>query len=128
MNDISKLSVFKKHEKNPFVEKAINEVNNHIVKKYKTASKTDQKAILQAVDPSTGEALGHTSFIRQIEVDEQQFAKLYLTQFEHFFNLKTTGVRVFGYVMTKIIPNHDMFSFFLKKINIIFDFLEVLFY
>lgn len=58
--------------------------SKNIVKKYKTASNTNQKAILQAFDPNTGEVLGHTQFIRQIEVDEQQFAKFYLSSFSSF--------------------------------------------
>ena len=58
--------------------------------KNKTATKTDQKAILQAFDPETGELVGHTQFIRQIEVDEEQFTKLYLSNFSSFFDLKQT--------------------------------------
>ena len=36
--------------------------------------------------------MGHT-FIQQIEVDEQQFTKIYLSQFSAFFNLKVKLLR-----------------------------------
>ena len=84
----NKLSQYDKHEKNPFLEKAISAVEGGIVKKYKSATSYDQRAVLQAVDPKTGEVLGHTSFIRQIEVDEDKFAKIYLSNFSAFFDLK----------------------------------------
>jgi len=106
-----KVSEFEKNSENPFLKQAIEEVNNSIVKKYKTATKTDQKAILQAFDPQTGEVLGHTQFIRQIEVDEQQFAKLYLSNFSAFFDLQPSAIKVFGYILTQIKPNQDEFYF-----------------
>jgi len=106
-----KVSEFQKNEENPFLKQAIEEVNNSIVKKYKTATKTDQKAILQAFDPETGEVLGHTQFIRQIEVDEQQFAKLYLSNFSAFFDLQPSAIKVFGYILNNLLPNKDFFYF-----------------
>lgn len=114
MSDKQKLSVYEKHQNNPFIEKAIQEINGNIVKKYKTASSTDQKAILQAVDES-GEVVGHTSFIRQIEVDEAQFTKVYLSQFSAFFNLGNQAIKVFGYIMTKLIPKQDTFMFLIEE-------------
>lgn len=110
-----KLSVYKKHEKNPFVEKAIEEINGSIVMKYKTASKYDERAVLQAVDPRTGEVLGHTTFIRQIEIDEDKFTKIYLSQFASFWDLGKQAIRVFGYIMTKLVPKQDQFMFLLKE-------------
>ena len=106
-----KVSEFEKNTENPFIKQAVEEVNNSIVKKYKTATKTDQKAILQAYDPQTGEVLGHTQFIRQIEVDEQQFAKIYLSNFSAFFDLQPSSIKVFGYILTQLKPNQDEFYF-----------------
>lgn len=111
----SKLSTHKKNFKNPFVEQAIQQINKNLVKKYKTATKTGERAILQAYDENTGEVLGHTQFIRQIEVDEEQFTKVYLSQFSAFFELKQQGIKVFGYIMTKLIPKNDMFPFFIDE-------------
>lgn len=108
------ITVYEKHNKNPFVEKAIQEVQGHIVKKYKHATGTDRKAILQAVSDN-GEVLGHTSFVRQIEVDEEKFTKLYLSQFSAFFDLGKQGLKVFGYIMNELKPNKDEFHFRLDK-------------
>ena len=110
----SKLSNYDKHKENPFLKEAVEQIQHNIVKKYKSTGGTSQSAILQAVN-SDGELVGHTSFIRQIEVDEEQFTKIYLAQFSSFWNLKTQAIRVFGYIMTKLIPRQDTFMFFLDE-------------
>ena len=106
---------FGKNKENPFLKQAVEQVNNNTVKKYKTATRTGEKAILQAFDSTTGEILGHTQFIRQIEVDEEQFTKFYLSNFTRFFDLPPSAIKVFGYVMTKLIPKQDMFFFILEE-------------
>jgi len=115
MSEERKLSVFKKHDKNPFIEKAIDEINGQIVKQYKTATGMDKRAVLMAMDPKTGEALGHTTFIRQVEVDEDKFAKLYLSQFAVFWELGKQAIRVFGYIMTKMVKGQDTVLFFMHE-------------
>lgn len=112
---MSNIRKFTKNYENPFLKQALEQINNNIVKKYKTAAKTDQSAILQALDPKTQQPVGHTQFIRQIEVDEEQFTKIYLSQFSAFWNLNTQAIRVFGYIMTKLIPKQDMFIFLLDE-------------
>lgn len=109
------VSRYDKNLKNPFVEDAIERVNSQIVKRYKHATSTDQNAVLQAFDPSTGELLGHTSFIRQIEVDEEKFAKIYLSEFAAFWDLGKQAYRVFGYILTKLLPKQDLFNFFISE-------------
>lgn len=111
--DIIKFSDFEKNKTNPFIEKAIKEIQ--VSKKYKHASQTDKRAILQAIDPNTGELLGHTTFIRQIEVDEEKFAKVYLSQFESFWDLNKAAIRVFGYILTKLKPKQDRFEFLVDE-------------
>lgn len=103
-----KLSKFERNETNPFLEKAIQDVQ--ITKKYKTGN-TERRAILNAVHPDTGEILGHTMFLRQIEVDEEQFTKVYLSQFESFWELSKNAIRVFGYIMSKMKPKNDRIEF-----------------
>lgn len=110
---IIKFSDFEKNKTNPFVEKAIDEVQ--VSKKYKHASQTDKRAVLQAIDPNTGELLGHTTFIRQIEVDEEKFVKVYLSQFEAFWDLNKAAIRVFGYIMSKLRPKQDRFEFLVDE-------------
>ena len=102
------------NRENPFLKEAIEQIQSGIVKKYKNTSGTSRNAILQAVN-SEGEVMGHTSFIQQIEVDEQQFTKIYLSQFSAFFNLKSQAIKVFGYIMTKLNPKQDMFIFLMEE-------------
>jgi intergrase/recombinase len=111
--ELSKLTDFEKFEENPFVERAIQEVQ--VTRKYKSASGTDKRAILQAIDPNTGEVLGHTMFIRQVEIDEDKFAKVYLSQFEAFWELNKPAIRVFGYIMSKMRPKSDKVEFRLSE-------------
>ena len=106
---------YKKNKENPFLRQALEEINDNIVKKYKTASRTGEKAILQAINPETGQIVGHTQFIRQIEVDEQQFTKMYLNNFSAFWGLKSQAIKVFGYIMTKLIPGKDQFIFLMDE-------------
>jgi hypothetical protein len=108
------ITAFEYNKENPFLKEAVEQVNNSIVKKYKTASKTGEKAILKAYDENTGEILGHTQFIRQIEVDEDQFAKFYLSNFSAFFDLKLQAIKVFGYILQQLIPNRDNFNFYME--------------
>ncbi|MEN5059090.1 RepA protein [Sphingobacterium kitahiroshimense] len=109
--EMKKLTDFEKNTENPFIKQAVEQVQSNVVKKYKAAGSTNKKAILQAYDSSTGEILGHTQFIRQIEVDEQQFAKLYLSNFSAFFDLKPQAIKVFGYILNQLVPNKDEFIF-----------------
>lgn len=109
-----KLSDFQKNEENPFMKQAIEGIENHVVKKYRSNSGGDRKAVVALADTSTGEVF-KTSFIRQIEVDEDQFAKIYLSNFGAFFDLSQAAIRVFGYIMTCMKPKNDMILFFLDK-------------
>ena len=114
-NKVVKLTDFEKNEENPFLNQALECIDKNIVKKYKSSTKTDQKASLLAIDPNTSEVLGFTRFIRQIEVDEEQFAKLYLSNFAAFFDLSQAAIRVFGYILTCLKPKNDLVIFNRKK-------------
>jgi hypothetical protein len=109
------LSDWEKYDSNPFVEQAIDQIQGHVVKKYRNATNTGEKAVLQAFDGNTGEVLGHTSFVRQIEVDEDQFTKIYLNNFSAFFGIKEAGIRVFGYIMTRMVPGQDLVIFLMNE-------------
>ena len=111
---VRKITDFEKNIENPFLKEAVQQIQSGIVKKYKNTSGTSRGAILQAVN-SEGELVGHTSFIRQIEVDEQQFTKIYLSQFSAFFELNSQSIKVFGYIMTKLMPKQDFFIYDLEE-------------
>ena len=105
-----KLTDFQKNEENPFMKQAIEGIENHVVKKYKSNSGGDKRAVVALADTETGEVF-KTSFIRQIEVDEEQFTKLYLSNFAAFFDLSQAAIRVFGYFMTCMKPVVICFHF-----------------
>jgi hypothetical protein len=109
-----KLSKYNKNKENPFLKEAIENIQQGIVKKYKNTGGTSRNAILQAIN-ADGELVGHTSFIQQVEVDDQQFTKIYLSQFSAFFDLKSQAIKVFGYIMNKLKPRQDMFIFLMDE-------------
>ena len=111
MDIMKKLSEFDMNKENPFMEKGLEVINKNVVRKTKMTKNTDERAILKAVDESTGEILGHTAFIRQIEVDEEQFTKFYLNGLKAFFDLKPATLRVFFFTLKFIRPNSDTFDF-----------------
>lgn len=114
VKNITKFSDYEKNKENPFIKDAIEHINNRTVKKYRSATGTDRRAVLQAVDPESGECLGHTSFLRQIECDEEEFIKFYLRDFRVFFGLSEKAMRVFGYILTQVKPNSDEFIFLIE--------------
>jgi hypothetical protein len=93
---------------NPFVEKTIQEIQ--IVKKTQTIRAKEKSEIKLIIDQN-GEIEGHTAFMRYIEVDEEKFTKLYLSEFYLFWELSKPAIRVFGYIMTVLRPNEDFFYF-----------------
>jgi hypothetical protein len=107
---MKKLSEFSKNAENPFLNNALEVINKNIVQRTKMTKNTDERAILKAIDESTGEILGHTAFIRQIEVDEEQFAKFYLNGFQAFYDLKPASLRIFGFILKQLKPNRDVFD------------------
>mgnify|MGYP001118585111 CR=1 FL=1 len=109
------LSKYEQNKENPFLKEAIEQIQNNVVKKYKNSAGYGEKAVLQAVDPNTGEMLGHTTFIRQIEVDEEKFTKFYLAQFSSFWDLPNSAIKIFSYIMTKLTPKQDIFFFFMDE-------------
>lgn len=109
---MKKLSEFEMNRENPFLSQALEVINKNIVQKTRMASNTGERAILKAIDESTGEILGHTAFIRQIEVDEEQFAKFYLSNFSAFYDLKPSSIKVFGFILNQLKPNRDDFDFY----------------
>lgn len=114
VKSIIKFSDYEKNKENPFIKDAIEQINNRTIKKYRSSTGTDKKAVLQAVDSQTGEVLGHTTFIRQIECDEEEFIKFYLRDFRVFFGLSEKAIRVFGYILTQLKPNSDEFIFLIE--------------
>jgi len=99
-----KLSEHEQFEENPFMEKAMKEIQ---ISKKMQVQRASNQSVIQHVVNQDGELTGHTAFLQYIEVDEEKFAKLYLSQFASFWELTKPAIRVFGYVMSEIKPNQD---------------------
>jgi hypothetical protein len=100
---VSKLPQF---EENPFIETALKQIDENTVKK--TQFVNGNRGVENLVINQDGEVIAHARFVRFIEVDEERFAKLYLSQFEAFWELSKTAIRVFGYIANNLIPNKDV--------------------
>lgn len=109
----NKISKHEGFEENPFIEKAINQIE--IIKKTQIIRGKDRSEVKLIVDDKSGEVEGHTAFMRFIEVDEAQFAKLYLSQLSAFWDLSKPSIKVFSYIMTILIPKKDEFYFFMEE-------------
>jgi hypothetical protein len=101
------LKQYEGFEENPFIEKAIDEIN--IVKKTQVIRAKNRSEVKLIVDDRTGEVEGHTAFMRFIEVEEEKFAKIYLAQLATFWDLSKPALRVFTYIMTLLKPDADSF-------------------
>lgn len=106
------ISKIEKHESNPFVDKAIKEIK--VVKKTQVMRSKDKSEITMMVN-NDGEVTGHTQFLRFIEVDEEKFAKIYLSEFAAFWELKSNSIRVFGYIINCLKPKNDMFILYMDQ-------------
>jgi hypothetical protein len=102
------VKLFETFKTNPFVEAAIKDMK--IVRKTQVMRATDKSEISLIVSDQ-GEVEGHTQFLRFVEVDESQFAKVYLSQFSAFWDLSKPAIRVFGYILTVLFPKKDSFIF-----------------
>lgn len=93
---------------NPFIENALIEIEENTVQKRRFVK--GSKGVEQTVINKDGEVTGHTAFLQMVEVDEEKFAKLYLSQFAAFWELPKAGIRVFGYIISCCLqPKKDSF-------------------
>ena len=107
-NKYKKLKEFEAFEENPFIEQAVNDIK--VVKRTQVIRPTSKDEI-QMITSTDGEVTGYTAFMRFVEVDEERFAKVYLSQFTSFWDLSKPAIRVFSYVLTVLKPKQDSFMF-----------------
>jgi hypothetical protein len=105
-----RLSELEEFSENPFVEKAIQDIK--IVRKTQTIRPKGRGEIQSIV--YNDEVTGHSAFMRFIEVDEDKFAKLYLSQLCAFWELSKPALRVFSYILTVMQPKKDNFIFIME--------------
>jgi hypothetical protein len=99
-------------KENPFVEKAIQDIK--IIQKTQVIRSKNRDEIQMIVN-SDGEVEGHTAFMKFVEVDEEQFAKVYLSQFTAFWELPKSAIRVFGFIINILKPKKDEFYLEMTK-------------
>lgn len=107
-----KVSEFDRHTENPFIHDIIKDIEP--TKRLKWSSAANKEIQHTVYNAGTGEVIGHSAFMQIVEVDEQQFAKIYLSQIAAFWELSKAALRVFTYIMTVIKPNSDKFPFFIE--------------
>lgn len=93
-------------KENPFIERAIDDIK--IIRKTQVVRSKNRDEIQMIVN-SDGEVEGHTAFMKFVEVDEEQFAKVYLSQFTAFWELPKSAIRVFGFIINVLKPKKDEF-------------------
>lgn len=108
-----KLSDFPPHTENPFAVRAMEVIDEHTTRTRKYFSA--EKVILDVVNTNTGEVEGVQNFTKYVEVDNEQFSKLFLGNIQNFFDLGKTTIKVFCYIQTKLKPNSDQFIFYLDE-------------
>lgn len=106
-----KLTDFPKNRENPFMSSLIDDINPVRRRRMVTAT---NKEVMQTVTDIDGVITGQSAFVQYLEVDEKQFAKLYLSNLAAFWDLSKPAMRVFTYIMQNIIPNNDTITFILE--------------
>lgn len=106
---VKKYEAFKE---NPFIEKAIEDIK--VIRKTQVMRSKNRDEIQMIVN-SDGEVEGHTAFMKFVEVDEEKFAKLYLSQFTAFWELPKSAIRVFGFIINVLKPKKDEFYLEMTK-------------
>jgi len=103
------ISKYEKHKTNPFIPEAIDNVQ--IRKRTQMIHPTSREAIHYVVNSETGEIDGHSAFLRVIEVDEERFVKLFLSELGALWDLSKPALKVFSYVMNCMRMNEDSIFF-----------------
>ena len=100
-----KKSAFEKYATNPFIEKSIETIqkNSVIKRQYMKGDKGVESSIIN----QDAEIVGQSVFVRLIEVDEDKFAKLYLSELGILWDMKKPALKLFSYIMTILNINSD---------------------
>lgn len=103
-----KLKQFQAFEENPFLAEAVQKMT---ITKRTEVNRPRSKKEMQMIVANDGEVTGYTTFMKFVEVDEERFTKVYLSQFTAFWELSKPAIRVFSYIMTVLKPKQDSFMF-----------------
>ena len=106
-----KLTDYPQNEHNPFAEKAVQEIQT--IKKRQTIKppKNEEGENKYWVIDDNGQKVAESVFVRETEVDDEQFAKIFLGGLLNFWKISPRGIRVFTYVIKQLRPGKDSFYF-----------------
>lgn len=106
-----KLTDYPQNEHNPFAEKAIMEIQTTKKRQTIKPPKNEEGENKYWVIDDNGQKVAESVFIRETEVDDEQFAKIFLGGLVNFWEISPRGIRVFTYVLQQLRPNKDSFYF-----------------
>ncbi|MET4109163.1 RepA protein [Hymenobacter sp. UYP22] len=106
-----KLTDYPENENNPFSEKAVLEISTTKKRQAIKPPKTSNGENKYWVIDNNGEKVAESLFVREVEVDEEQFAKVFLSGLLNFWELSPRGIRVFTYVLRQLRAGRDEFYF-----------------
>lgn len=113
--DYLRITDYPKNERNPFIENAIQQINNHTVTKRQYMVPTNGDVRRAIVNRDTGEIDGETAFLKMVKVDEEKFAKVFLTGFASWGEINASASKVFAYILNQLRPGSDRFIFRLDE-------------
>lgn len=97
-----------KFKKNPFIF----EDTDKAVLKIELPTKTKKKIIVSSelgvINVQTGEVEGGNFLWKNVVVDEEKFAKIYMSEISVLYNLTKTGFRALSFILNKLEPNKDL--------------------
>lgn len=97
---------------NPFVAEMMGEMK---IKRKTQMMKSSNKDTDVLLVNSDGEISGHSAFIRTIQVDEDKFTKLFVSQLGLIWSLEKTALRVLTYFLSILKPNDDRVYFDMEE-------------
>ena len=101
------------YKENPFIDKMMGELQiKHKTQMLKSTNNRDTDVMLVSSD---GEALGYSAFVRNVKVDPDMFAKLYISQLGALWDLKKPALKILSYLLTILPPNKDKILFDAKE-------------
>lgn len=108
---VIKLSDYPKNTENPFLEGASKEIQYKQVRK-RIFPENEKAGLHHIVNAESAEIEGTTAFYTKKMVDSDKFVKLYLSEITAIWELSKAAIKVFSYVLTKLVPNKDKFNFY----------------
>lgn len=105
---IKKLAEATVYSRNPFVEEMIGEIK---IKNKTQTIKSTNKDVDILLMTSDGEVAGHSAFQRRIQVDEDKFAKIFISQIGALWDLKKPSLKVLSYILSTVKPHEDRVFF-----------------